>query len=163
MFKKDSTIFKFIFLVLLTYWTYLTLFNGEVSILHSTNLVFHEAGHTIFVFLGEFAHFLGGTILQIAIPLLLAFSFLRKGDIFATLIMLWWVGENLINVSAYIADARIQQLELIGGEHDWTYILGKMGILQQDLVIAKIVFFFGVFIMVGTLVLNYRMIFHKSN
>jgi hypothetical protein len=46
-----------------------------------------------------------------------------------------WLGQNLINISVYAADAKNQKLPLLGGHmvyHDWHYMLGKMGLLDYS-------------------------------
>ena len=50
---------------------------------------------------------------------------------------LWWVAQNLWNVAVYVQDARAEELPLVGGgEHDWNYLLGRLGLLQQDQLIG---------------------------
>jgi hypothetical protein len=45
---------------------------------------------------------------------------------------------NLAEISVYVADARAQELPLIGGgEHDWTFLLEHWGVLVRDVVIAR--------------------------
>lgn len=100
------------------------------------NLVMHEAGHTAFGYCGEFLHFLGGTIFQLAVPALIAGYFIREGKAAGVQFGLFWLGESLLNVSMYVADARALALPLLGGEHDWNYLLGRMGLLNQDKLIA---------------------------
>ena len=50
------------------------------SVLHLTNLVFHEAGHVIFALFGRFMGVLGGSLLQVLVPLVAAAAFLRQQD-----------------------------------------------------------------------------------
>lgn len=58
--------------------------------------------------------------------------------------MLWWIGENLLNISIYIADAREQILPLVaGGAHDWTYLLEEVGLLSKNEGVARVVFLLG--------------------
>jgi len=39
-------------------------------------------------------------------------------------VALWWVAQNLWNISVYVKDARAEELPLVGGgEHDWNYLL----------------------------------------
>lgn len=43
------------------------------------------------------------------------------------------LAQNCWNVSVYVKDARAQELPLVGGgEHDWTYLLEQLGLLEQD-------------------------------
>ncbi|HKW41365.1 MAG TPA: hypothetical protein VJN39_08950, partial [Gemmatimonadales bacterium] len=56
-----------------------------------------------------------------------------RGDRHAAMVALWWVAQNLWNVSVYVQDARAEELPLVGGgEHDWNYLLGRLGLLNQD-------------------------------
>ena len=61
-----------------------------------------------------------------------------------------WLGENLLNVARYMADARAQELPLVGGgEHDWTEIFLRWGVLAKDVKIAGFTRWLGVALMVG--------------
>jgi len=48
------------------------------SILHGVNLIFHEAGHVVFRPFGRFMTILGGSLLQILVPLVVMLVFLLK-------------------------------------------------------------------------------------
>lgn len=118
---------------------------GE-SFLHLINLPFHEAGHVIFRGLGQFMATLGGSLMQLLVPLICLLTFLlRTRDPFGASVSLWWLGENLLDLAPYINDARALDLILLGGVtgkdvddfHDWEYILRKTGLLQYDLALAK--------------------------
>lgn len=103
-------------------------------------LAIHETGHLVFAPFGEFLGFLGGTLFQLLFPLLFYGYFLRQQDRFAASVLLWWVAQNLWNISVYMADARAQGLPLVGGgEHDWAYLLGRMGLLEYDQTLANAV------------------------
>ncbi|NLG83381.1 MAG: DUF4339 domain-containing protein [Firmicutes bacterium] len=93
---------------------------------------FHEAGHVFFSFFGEFVGFLGGTLMQLLIPGVAAFTFARGGRTLGVQFALFWLGQSFLNVARYAADARAVNLPLIGGEHDWNYLLGKLDLLQYD-------------------------------
>ena len=98
------------------------------------NLAFHEAGHLFLIPFGETAHFLGGTLGQLAVPAgLSAYSLVRRRQPFAAAVCAWWVGENLVNIAVYMADARTLQLDLVGGgEHDWNTLFYQFGLLGED-------------------------------
>jgi hypothetical protein len=50
----------------------------------------------------------------------------------------------------YVADARAQELPLVGGgEHDWDYLLGRMGLLAQDQHITRAITSVGYLLVVG--------------
>lgn len=110
---------------------------GRFSLLDSVDLAIHETGHLVFAPLGEFVGFAGGTIMQLLMPALFVVHFWRRGDRHAASVGLWWIGQNLGNIATYVADARAQELPLVGGgEHDWAYLLGELGQLHHDLRIA---------------------------
>ena len=109
------------------------------SFLHLIDLVFHEAGHVLFAAFGAFMSTLGGSLLQLLIPVICAISFARREDAFAVAVCAWWAGQSLVDLGPYIADARALQLVLLGGYtgaevegHDWEAILGTLGLLHRD-------------------------------
>ncbi|ABM04088.1 conserved hypothetical protein [Psychromonas ingrahamii 37] len=118
------------------------------SFLHNINLPFHEFGHLLFMPLGRFWSILGGSLFQILLPLLILLGFsLHQKDNFGASIMLWWCGQNFIDISPYIADAQVRALPLIlnKGEqsHDWGNLLTMTGNLQHTQAIANISFSIG--------------------
>ena len=125
-------------LLLLVFWT-VRLASGAVDwcALDLVNLVFHEAGHVILRPFGSTLHLLGGTLLQLAVPAVLVGYFLTKRrDPFAAGVCGWWLGESLVNVARYMADARDLELPLIGGEHDWNELFWRFGVLDESSVAA---------------------------
>lgn len=110
------------------------------SLVDGVDLAIHETGHLVFAPFGEFVGYLGGTLLQLLLPLAFVVSFLRRGDRYAAYVVLAWVAQNLWNVARYVADARAQELPLVGGgDHDWAYLLGEMGLLAHDTALASAV------------------------
>jgi hypothetical protein len=122
---------------------------GEFNLLDNVDLVIHEAGHFFFSLFGKFIYTLGGTLMQIILPSVIAGFFLRNNYRTGVQFSLLWLGQNFINISVYAADARAQKLPLLGGNkvyHDWHYLLGELGILQQDQIVGY--FFFGIAILI---------------
>ena len=120
------------------------LFWGWVPILDSANLAFHEAGHPIFGILSSRLMVYGGTLMQLLIPAACAWECYRNEQPYGYYVCLVWVGENLLNVARYMADARAHQLPLVGGLdpedfHDWTEILSRWGLLNYDTALAFLV------------------------
>ncbi|WP_354625278.1 hypothetical protein [Psychromonas sp. MME2] len=118
------------------------------SFLHNANLPFHEFGHFLFMPFGRFWSILGGSLFQIMLPLLILLLFtIQQKDNFAASIMLWWCGQNFIDISPYIADAQHRLLPLIlnkGEEsHDWGNLLSMTGNLAHTQTIATIAFTIG--------------------
>lgn len=123
------------------------------SFLHNVNLPFHEFGHILFSPLGRFMTLLGGSLLQVLLPLGLGAAFLwQYRDNFAASIMLWWSGQNFIDISPYIADASFRTIPLIGGlgkeAHDWGNLLTELGWLHYDYTLGKASFIFGSALMI---------------
>ena len=111
---------------------------GSGSVMDLVDLPFHEAGHVFLSPFGSTLHILGGTLGQLAVPTLLAWYFLaRRRDPFAAAACLWWLGQSLVNVSVYMADARDLSLPLVGGgEHDWNELFFRFGLLTEPSVRA---------------------------
>lgn len=97
------------------------------------NLPIHETGHTVFSWGGEVLQALGGTLLQLLMPLAFVVYFWRRRDRHAASVALWWAGQNCWNIARYIGDARAQELPLVGGgEHDWAFLLATWRLLPLD-------------------------------
>jgi hypothetical protein len=127
------------------------------TVIDNANLLFHEAGHVIFGFTGEFIMMFGGTLMQMLVPISIIIYFFRKQDRFASVFGVWWLGQNMINIAYYISDARAQVLPLLGGgRHDWNYLLTRIGLINQDELIGGIVFFTGSILMLVSVVYMLR-------
>lgn len=157
-------IYKIVLLFLMCLATFVAVRGPWVPVLDDANLIFHEAGHVLFLPFGELIYMAGGSVFQILLPLLLIIPFVRKQDLFSALLMLWWAGENMIGVGRYIADARAQELELIGGEHDWALILSRWPhVMRYDTVIGGVVRDMGIMLMLAALALCVYLIFKASH
>lgn len=116
------------------------------------DLPIHETGHLVFAWGGEVLAALGGTLFQLLLPLAFVGYFWRRHDRHAASVALWWVGQNCWNVARYVADARAQELPLVGGgEHDWAFLLATWGVLARDQALARDVQFVG-WLLVGAAV-----------
>ena len=109
---------------------------------HNIDLIFHEAGHVLFMPFGQYMMYLGGSLFQVLLPLMLAVAFLWVNkDSFGASVCLWWAGQSLMDLAPYIADARALRLPLLGGgtgadspgRHDWANLLRPLGWLERDL------------------------------
>ena len=132
-------------LIILPIAVYWILNRGEFSLLDNINLVIHEAGHFFFSLFGKFIYTLGGTLMQIILPSVIAAYFFRNNYRTGVQFGLLWLGQNFINISVYSADAQARKLPLLGGNkvyHDWQYLLGELGILEYDYLVGYI--FFGI-------------------
>jgi hypothetical protein len=104
-----------------------------IPLLDSANLALHEAGHPLVGLFSDRLMVYGGTLFQLAFPLAAAWHFRQRGHLVGESVALVWLGENLFNVARYMGDARAQVLPLVGGgEHDWTEILTRWGLLHAD-------------------------------
>jgi len=114
---------------------------GALWLLDGVNLGVHETGHLVFNILGlgnRFIMVAGGTIGQLLMPAAFWWDFRRRGQTRSADACLVWVGQNLLNIGRYAADARAQQLELVaGGVHDWTYLLETTGLLIHDIGVGR--------------------------
>jgi hypothetical protein len=158
---------RLILLALLLRWTLVFLLwpmRQDVvgdSFLHLISIPFHEAGHVIFAPFGDFMMTLGGSLTQVAIPLVCLGAFLTQVSFnpFGAAVMLWWAGENMLDVAIYINDARALQLVLLGGYtgaevegHDWEHLLVMAGALHRDHQLAWTVHIVGALMMAAGLV-----------
>ena len=128
--------------ILLLVCIYLLVNRGTYGFIDNADLVIHEAGHFFFRLFGKFIYTAGGTLMQIIIPSIIIFYFFMNTYRFGVQIGLLWLGQNLINISVYAADAQAQRLSLLGGNsvyHDWHYMLGEIGLLKHS---AEVGYFF---------------------
>ncbi|MGB8509083.1 MAG: hypothetical protein WCD76_11920 [Pyrinomonadaceae bacterium] len=103
------------------------------------NLVIHEAGHIVFMPFGEFVTIAGGSLFQVIVPSIFAGYFIHQKQYYAAALVLFWVGESLLNVSVYAGDAVRLELPLLGGDdsmHDWNFMLDRAGLLRSTAAIA---------------------------
>jgi len=129
----------------------------EYRLLDSVDLAIHETGHIVFAPFGEFLAMLGGTLFQLIVPLAFVVYFWRRHDRFAAAVALFWVAQNFWNVARYVADARAQELPLVGGgEHDWAYLLGTLGWLRHDQTLSSAVTGGGILVFVTSIWFGWR-------
>jgi hypothetical protein len=108
-------------------------------LIDGVNLLIHEAGHPIFSLLGEFMMIAGGSLFQIIMPAIFVGYFCYQGSLYSASLVLFWVGESILNVSVYAGDSLALQLPLLGEPdtiHDWNYLLSSSGLLQHTATIA---------------------------
>jgi hypothetical protein len=76
--------------------------------------------------------------MQLLLPAAAAVSFWRRDDLKSADLTLAWVGQNFWGIGRYMADARAQELPLLGsGEHDWTWLFERTGLLIHDVGIGR--------------------------
>jgi hypothetical protein len=133
---------------------------GTVAFLDLPNLVFHEAGHVVFSPFGRFMTVLGGSLLQILIPLIIAGAFVRERQLFNACLCTWWAGQNMLDVAVYMADARALRLVLVEG-HDWEYLLTALGLIHRDRIIGLWTHYLGVLVMLASIGFAARLLMRK--
>ena len=114
------------------------------SLFSAINLCIHEGGHLLFrPFGNDLLHVAGGTILQLAAPIISMFVLWTQRDYFGLTFCLGWLSTNLISVGVYMSDARAQELPLVtaeGGDgptlHDWNWLFSYFGLLNDDTAIG---------------------------
>jgi hypothetical protein len=127
--------------------------SGGVAFLHGVNFIFHEAGHLIFGFFGQFIAVAGGSLNQVLIPSICVVAFLRTRQPASAAVAVFWTGQSLAYVAVYAADGRATALPLLadGLIHDWNYLLGRTGLLQHAETIGRLMFGAGALLMLGAL------------
>lgn len=122
------------------------------SFLDLVDLPIHETGHLIFRILGEFMGIAGGSLFQILVPISFVCSFIWRRHYYSAALVLFWVGQSILNVWVYASDAVVMQLVLLGGLtgsegsfHDWNYLLTETGLIGSTKTVAKIIRFAGTF------------------
>ena len=118
---------------------------GEIgeTFLHRPLLVFHEAGHVVFIPFGEWLTVLGGSAGQLIVPAILCGALLLKNrDPYGAAVGLWLFGVSLLDLAPYMYDALDPQLMLLSGTtgeaggHDWIYLFTSMGVLAKSQLIG---------------------------
>ncbi len=139
--------------VLALYGLFYILNSSHYGLLDHVDLAIHETGHLVFSPFGEFVTALGGTLLQLIFPAAFTWYFQRRGDRFAAGVALWWLAQNCWNIAVYVKDAQAQELPLVGGgEHDWAYLLGELGWLEQDQAVGQLVRVGGIILFIVAMV-----------
>ena len=122
---------------------------GSLRFIHGIDLVIHEAGHTFALFLPRFLYVLGGSALQVLMPAVCAWIFLKQRQPGSFAVALFWTGESVTDVAIYMADAKTRALPLLGGDpigHDWHYLLGQLGLLNWGQAVGRLTFGLGIVI-----------------
>ena len=120
------------------------------SFLDNVDLPIHETGHLIFRILGEFMGIAGGSLFQVILPSVFVGYFVWQKSFYSAAIVLLGVGQSILNVWVYAADAVVMQLVLTSGFtgsegsfHDWNYLLTTTGLINSTKNIAGIIRFIG--------------------
>ena len=129
------------------------------SLWSGLTLGIHELGHILLGPLGMGPGVAGGSLAQLAAPTLAAILLRRQRDPVGAAVALVWLGTSFVEMGSYIGDARARDLVLVSpfaGEpiHDWGWMLGRAGLLEQDRLLGELSHFTGVVLMGGALLLG---------
>ncbi len=144
---------KLIFAVLLSiYVLWIAYQPMQGSFLDNVDLPIHETGHLLFRLFGEFMMVAGGSLFQVIFPAVFVGYFIWQRSFYSAAIVLFWVGQSILNVWVYASDAVVMQLVLISGFtgtegsfHDWNYLLTETGLIGSTKTIAGILRFAATF------------------
>lgn len=124
--------------------------DGIWNFLNLVDLPIHETGHLIFRLFGEFMMVAGGSLFQVLVPAAFVGYFLKRREFYSASMVLFWVGQSILNVWVYADDAVRMQLVLTSGMtgsegsfHDWNYILSSLGLLDQHSIVSGLLRFAG--------------------
>jgi hypothetical protein len=132
---------------------------SQWHLIDGVNLVIHEAGHLFFRPFGEFLMIAGGSLFQVIMPGLFVGYFCLQRQFYSASLVLFWVGESILNVSVYAADSIALQLPLLGGQdsiHDWNYMLSTLNLLSQTATISGTIRLLGTILIVIACVGAYK-------
>ena len=141
-------------LILTLYFLWIAYDPMQGSFLDNVDLPVHETGHLIFRPFGEFLGVAGGSLFQVILPAVFVGYFVWNEKYYSAAIVLFWVGQSILNVFVYAADAVVMQLVLTSGLtgsegsfHDWNYMLTHAGLIGSTKTVA------GIIRSIGTLVI----------
>jgi hypothetical protein len=122
----------------------------------------HEFGHLLWMFLGEWLGVAGGSLTQLLIPVGAMALVWRGRDWFGVAVCGLFLATSLAELSWYVADARNEMLDLVsfspdGAIHDWHYLLGSLGMLEQDIALARLVRFIAWGVLLASTALTARL------
>lgn len=122
-------------------------------LIHNFFLVIHEAGHFIFAIFGiEWITVLGGTLMQLIVPIIFAIYFLLyQADMYSTSFLMAVFSLSLIDVSIYVADGLKRELPLLGDNiegHDWYYLLSSINSLHKAEFFGSVILYLGITIFI---------------
>jgi hypothetical protein len=131
------------------------------SFLDLVDLPIHETGHLLFRPFGEFMMVAGGSLFQVIMPLVFVVYFWWNEKYYSAAIVLFWVGQSILNVFVYANDAVVMQIVLLGGLtgsegsfHDWNYLLTETGLINSTKTVAGLIRFLGTLTIIAAIVFS---------
>ena len=147
--------------VFIFYFCWIALEPMQGSFLDNVDLPIHEFGHLLFRPFGEFLMVAGGSLFQVIFPIAFVGYFIWQRSWYSAAIVLFWVGQSILNVWVYAADAVVMQLVLTSGFtgsegsfHDWNYLLTATGLLSSTKIVAGIIRLAGTLVIISAGVLS---------
>ncbi len=153
---------KLIFAILLSlYFLSIAYAPHQGSFLDLVDLPIHETGHLLFRPFGEFMMVAGGSLFQIIVPAIFAGYFVWNKKYYSSAIVLFWVGQSVLNVFVYASDAVSMQIVLTSGLtgsegsfHDWNYLLTGTGLINSTKTVAGLIRFLGTLTIIAAGILS---------
>lgn len=162
---------KLIFAVLLSiYFLWIAYDPMLGSFLDLVDLPIHETGHLIFRLFGEFMGIAGGSLFQVILPAVFVGYFIWREQYYSAAIVMFWVGQSILNVWVYAADAVVMQLVLTSGFtgsegsfHDWNYLLTRTGLIGSTKIVAGIIRAAGTLVIIASGVFSIYYSFYPTS
>lgn len=136
------------------------------SFLDIVDLPIHETGHLLFRPFGEFMMVAGGSLFQVIVPAIFVGYFWWHEKPYSAAIVLFWVGQSILNVYVYANDAVVMQIVLISGMtgsegsfHDWNYLLTETGLINSTGAVAGLIRLLGTLTIIIAGILSIRFSF----
>lgn len=158
---------KLIFAVLASvYFLWIAYAPMNGSFLDLVDLPIHEFGHILFSPFGQFVSVAGGSLFQVIMPAVFVGYFVWNEKYYSASIVLFWVGQSILNVFVYAQDAVVMQIVLLGGLtgnegsfHDWNYLLTETGLINSTKAVAGFIRLFGTICIIAASILSIRFAF----
>ena len=103
----------------------------------------------------------GGSLFQVIMPVVFVGYFVWYERYYSAAIVLFWVGQSVLNVFVYAADAVVMQIVLLGGLtgsegsfHDWNYLLTATGLINSTKTVAGLIRFLGTLTIIAAGILS---------
>ena len=163
---------KLIFAILISiYFLTIAYTPLDGSFLDLVDLPIHETGHLLFRPFGEFLTIAGGSLFQVIMPAVFVGYFWWNKKYYSAAIVLFWVGQSILNVFVYAQDAVVMQIVLLGGLtgsegsfHDWNYLLTETGLISSTKTIAGLIRLSGTLCIITASVFAVKLSFqHEEN
>ena len=162
---------KLVFAILMSIyflWIAYAPLNG--SFLDLVDLPIHEFGHILFRPFGQFVSVAGGSLFQVIMPAIFVGYFVWNEKYYSSAIVLFWVGQSILNVFVYAQDAVVMQIVLLGGLtgsegsfHDWNYLLTETGLIGSTKTVAGLIRLLGTLGIIAASIFAVKLSFDLDN